>query len=90
MFGSEQFGTTRLQLDPGDALLIFTDGVIDAEDAAGSPYGLERVARVAERAHGLEPAGIVDACSRDLAAFVNGTTYSDDVTMMALRRTAGH
>jgi sigma-B regulation protein RsbU (phosphoserine phosphatase) len=89
MFSSEQFGTTRLHLDPGDALLIFTDGVVEAEDAAGTQYGVERIARVATGAHGLEPAALVDSCSRDLAAFVNGRPYADDVTMMALRRTAG-
>jgi len=89
MFSSEQFGTTRLHLDPGDALLIFTDGVVEAEDAAGTQYGVERIARVATGAHSLEPAALVDSCSRDLAAFVNGRPYADDVTMMALRRTAG-
>jgi len=89
MFSSEQFGTTRLHLDPGDALLIFTDGVVEAEDASGTPYGVERIARVAAGAHGLEPAALVDTCARDLAGFVNGRPYADDVTMMALRRTAG-
>jgi phosphoserine phosphatase RsbU/P len=87
MFASEQFGVSRFHLEPGDALLICTDGVLEAENGAGFPYGPDRLAEVAARSHGLEPAALIDACARDLGAFVNGAAYNDDVTMMALRRT---
>jgi sigma-B regulation protein RsbU (phosphoserine phosphatase) len=86
MFCSERFGVSRLRLAAGDSLLLYTDGVLEARDAAGLDYGIDRLRAITERARHLSPRAMVDACVQDLAAFVAGERYADDVTVMAVRR----
>jgi sigma-B regulation protein RsbU (phosphoserine phosphatase) len=86
MFSSEQFAITRLHLEPGDALLLCTDGVLEASNGNGEEYGAERLAALAARLHGCAAPALVDRCVRDLATFANATSYADDVTVMAIRR----
>ncbi|HET7294826.1 MAG TPA: SpoIIE family protein phosphatase [Vicinamibacteria bacterium] len=72
-----------LVLDPGDALLLHTDGVGDAEDPDGAMYGAERL----EAAVGAAPAGahaLVSHVLGDLEAFTSGAAQADDVTLLAL------
>lgn len=86
MFCAGNFGISRFALAPGDSLLLYTDGVLDAEDHTGVDYGSDRLAAVASRAHHLAPTPLVDACVADLRAHVAGGRYFDDVTLMAIRR----
>lgn len=85
MFCSGRFGVSRTTLSKDDALLLYSDGVLDAEDGAGVDYGSERLMAVAERACRMPPAELVDACVADLAAHTSGNAYFDDVTVMAIR-----
>jgi sigma-B regulation protein RsbU (phosphoserine phosphatase) len=86
MFCSEHFGITRVQLAPGEAVLLCTDGVLEAENASGVDYGIDRLRTVLADGAALPPPDLVNACVHDLAAFVDGQPYADDVTVMALRR----
>lgn len=86
LFGTEQFGVSRLRLEPGETLLLCTDGVLEAENDAGVAYGTDRLAAVASRAGALTPPALLDACAGDLASFVSGVPFADDVTLMALQR----
>ena len=40
LFEGARFGTTTTQLSPGDLVLLFTDGIIEAESATGTEWGL--------------------------------------------------
>ena len=86
MFHNENFDVTHLRLGPDDTLLMYTDGVVEAEDGEGHEYGTQRFAGVAVEALNLELPALVHACLTDLAGFRSGTTRSDDVTLVALRR----
>jgi adenylate cyclase len=80
------YTTERLQLRPGDMLIIVTDGITEAEDPKQNFYGLARVlayfATVKER-----PLSAAAACAgllADVKSFTAGAT-SDDITVMAIR-----
>ncbi|WP_327735122.1 serine/threonine-protein phosphatase [Streptomyces nojiriensis] len=70
---------TELAVRPGDQLLLHTDGVTEARDAKGHFYPL--AARVPVLAR--DPAGLVGAVWRDLAAFTKGGP-NDDVALLLL------
>jgi len=86
MFCGSRVGVTRLTLAPEDALLLYTDGLLDAEDAERCPYGADRLAAVAGRACRVSPQSVLDACISDLARHVGATPYADDVTVMVVAR----
>ena len=84
----EQFAVAgeRLSLSAGDTLLIVTDGVSEAEDAAGVEYGKARLSAFVHARQALTPRELVHACVNDLATHRGGTRPADDVTLLALRR----
>ncbi|MFD8545365.1 PP2C family protein-serine/threonine phosphatase [Streptomyces sp. NPDC059649] len=75
----------RFRFAPGDLLVLYTDGVIEARDASGAFYRLtDRIAACPSR----EPEAVVAHLRDDLLRYVGGT-LSDDVALIALTRTDG-
>ena len=72
---------------PGELLCVMTDGVTEAQNAAGALYGHARVERViAEVLHGDGgPRDLVTALQADVRAFEDGAEANDDLTILALR-----
>jgi serine phosphatase RsbU (regulator of sigma subunit) len=70
----------------GDVFLLYTDGVYEALDARGEPYGLDRLARFLEGLPaGFSPPSICDAILADLASFTGQAPAHDDITLVAVR-----
>jgi sigma-B regulation protein RsbU (phosphoserine phosphatase) len=86
MFRSEQFEVSRLALLPGDTFVLYTDGIVEAEDGLGNAYGTHRLSATAAGSRALGLHALVRACVQDLAAFRGGATKTDDVTVVAIRR----
>jgi serine phosphatase RsbU (regulator of sigma subunit) len=76
----------EITLGPGDLLLLYTDGIVEAVDPDGEEYGLDRLKQVCRRHHGSAPAAVAEALDRDLLAFVRGTPFPDDRTVVLVRR----
>jgi anti-anti-sigma regulatory factor len=72
------------RLEPGDAFLLYTDGITEAGNPEGTFYGWERLSALAARLDGPPPA-LIDAIAEDLDAFRATQPLSDDVTFMALK-----
>ncbi|HUI43472.1 MAG TPA: SpoIIE family protein phosphatase [Terriglobia bacterium] len=80
------YDAERLSLDPGDVLVIYTDGLSEARNGEGEEYGDERVlSSVRGRAEG-GARSVVDGCLQDLARFLGGEGLGDDLTVMAIQR----
>ncbi len=80
------FASQQLQLAPGEGLLLYTDGVTEAEDAAARFYTRDRlVARLAEAEDAATPAALVQHVLADLTGFVGAAPQADDITALALR-----
>jgi sigma-B regulation protein RsbU (phosphoserine phosphatase) len=86
MFCNERFASETVRLGAGDVLLLYTDGLLEAENDAGADYGQDRLRALAQSPAPSTPRAIVDACVRDLGRFLVSRPPSDDVTIMALRR----
>ena len=88
MFATARFPVTRLSLAPGEALLIYTDGLTEARNSAGEEYGLHRVKTFAGRRRTTAPDGLISECLLDLRDFTAGTKQTDDLTLLAIQRAA--
>ena len=72
------------QLQPGDMLLLYTDGVVEAEDLAGDEFGEELLVRSARWGETAKDA--VDLVFLALQAFTTGAPQADDETLVVVRR----
>ncbi len=87
-FCTSPYATRSLCLEPGDALLVYTDGMSESRDRSGAEFGQERVERAAASRRMLAPFELIQGCLDDVTAFRAGTPRHDDLTLLALRRTA--
>ncbi len=81
-----EYGSGEAELRPGDLLVLYTDGIVEACDPDGEEYDLPRLEELCRR-HAAEPLPVIaDALDRDLEAFVRGVPFADDRTLVMLRR----
>jgi phosphoserine phosphatase RsbU/P len=80
------FEETSLTLASGDVLVIYTDGVSEAVNAAGDEFGDARLADIVRHASGAPSAAIVDQVFDAIEAHAGDTPQFDDITLMVLRR----
>ena len=85
MFCDEQFSTSRLRLDPGDALLLYTDGVTETQDLNGAEYGVERLLQSLNAPFPSHPAELISSCVTSLVDFRGNGNKGDDLTIMAIK-----
>jgi sigma-B regulation protein RsbU (phosphoserine phosphatase) len=80
------YTTGQLSLAPGESVYVFTDGVTEANNAAGELFSEERLEGVLRTAAGHPSAEIVKSVTEAVRAFVGNALPSDDITMLAVRR----
>ncbi len=84
---SARYACGSAALAPGDLLLIFTDGLVDAEDDQARDYGEERMLSVVRALQNATAAEAVKRVISSVDAFVGPTRQHDDITCLALRMT---
>ncbi|HJY86241.1 MAG TPA: SpoIIE family protein phosphatase [Candidatus Acidoferrales bacterium] len=85
LFEQTEYEAETAQLEPGDTLVLFTDGVNEASDAAGQFFDMDRLREVVAT-HATQPvetmqAGILAAVEK----FTRGAPQADDITLFILR-----
>jgi serine phosphatase RsbU (regulator of sigma subunit) len=80
-----QMGSTRIE--SGDWLVIFTDGVVEAENSKEEEYGEPRLLRLIDRCAALAPAELLRSLLLELDGFVGNTPQHDDITGLLLKGT---
>jgi serine phosphatase RsbU (regulator of sigma subunit) len=75
----------RLELSPGDAILMMTDGLPELADAEGDPLGYPRVRVLFEELGSRPPLEIVAGLNRAADEWTAGEAVTDDVTLVAVR-----
>lgn len=81
-----KYEAATTQLDPGDAVFLFTDGVPEANNLREEEFTNERVVKVLRDAPRLPSREIIDGVNARLLAFTAGAPQSDDITMVCVRR----
>jgi sigma-B regulation protein RsbU (phosphoserine phosphatase) len=85
MFCDSAFVSSGVKLEPGETLLLFTDGVTEANDHTGAEYGTGRLRSSINGSSFGHPTDILQSCVDSIAAFRNGAARNDDLTMLALK-----
>jgi sigma-B regulation protein RsbU (phosphoserine phosphatase) len=80
-----QYSTMRLQLQPEDVLLLYTDGVTEAKNPASQLYGNDRLLELVGRQTDRDVTPLVRSLDADVTAHAAGAAQSDDITVLALR-----
>jgi serine phosphatase RsbU (regulator of sigma subunit) len=75
-----------VKLAPGDGVVLYTDGITEAENMAGEQYGLERICAVVSRHWGEKAAAIKHALTRDLRHYIGAQKIYDDITLLVLKQ----
>jgi len=84
-FEHTPFQTGRVQLNSGDAVVLYTDGVTEAVNAQREEYSMHRLRTVVERTAEKPVEEIVKTIIEEVRTFSVGLPQSDDTTALALR-----
>ena len=78
---------TQLYLKPNDKVLLYTDGVTEAENKTGDRLGLDRLKEIFQK-HGSKPADeLIKAVKEDVYAYIGSHPQYDDITLVVLEAT---
>lgn len=80
---------TTIQLEPGDGIYLYTDGVPEATDSENRQFGMERMIRVLNDRSRPEPQRILEDMKTAMNSFVGQAPQFDDITMLCLRYDGG-
>jgi len=81
-----QYRNQSLTLAAGDSLVLFTDGVTEAENIAEEQLGLDPVCEMLRTMHGREADAILETIDTHVHEFIGEVPNGDDVTMLAMTR----
>jgi serine phosphatase RsbU (regulator of sigma subunit) len=83
------YGQAEIPLQPGDTLLFYTDGLVEARSETGEMFGFERLeATLRQFDHNDDPARLIEDLLAELRLFVGQAEQHDDITLVAVRLAA--
>lgn len=80
-----EYSVGECLLNDGDAFLVFTDGVVDANDEKGNLFGYARLSDILEQQQ-AKASGLVDGILFHLNKFMRGTEQFDDITLLSVKK----
>ncbi|NOT49474.1 MAG: SpoIIE family protein phosphatase [Acidobacteria bacterium] len=90
MFCDSSFVSSGAKLNQGETLLLFTDGVTEANDHAGEEFGITRLFNAVNGSLGIEPTELLQNCISSVSGFRMNAARNDDLTMLALKYSGGN
>ena len=88
LIAGTSYSQTAMQLEPGDLLLLYTDGVSEAYDESGTQLGLERLLSIARNLPTESAVAAGKGLLAAVARFRGAAPTADDETVLALQRRA--
>jgi sigma-B regulation protein RsbU (phosphoserine phosphatase) len=82
-----EFETVRME--PGDVLVVCSDGVTEARDVKGEEFGRDRMLEAVVSCHGQKADAVLERLLSAVARFSAGAPQADDITVLALRYHGG-
>jgi sigma-B regulation protein RsbU (phosphoserine phosphatase) len=85
MFDSEACAVNSANLTAGDILVLYTDGVTEAENSQGEEFGIERLSTLIRRSHTLSADGLMNHILESVTDFSRDVGFDDDVTLLVVK-----
>ena len=86
LFAQARYRNQSVTLEAGDTLVLFTDGVTEAENEVDEQLGLDPVAQCVSTMHGTLASHVLQTIENHVQEFVGNAPLTDDLTMLALTR----
>ncbi len=84
-FPSAHYQEGSVALEPGDTIVMFTDGITEAMNRAGEEFGEQRLIATIRRIQGLGAADLIEQLLREVDTFAASTSQYDDITLVVIR-----
>jgi sigma-B regulation protein RsbU (phosphoserine phosphatase) len=85
MFDSVACQVNRADLADGDILVLYTDGITEAENPQGEEFGMERLSAVIQRGSSLSAEQLMNDIFQSAADFAREVGFNDDVTVLVVK-----
>jgi len=86
-FPDTTYSSTTFSLEPGDRIVLFTDGIVETKNSSSNEFGVDRVRQILESKHDLPLGRFVDALLYGVSGWSEqaiGSSQSDDITLLAI------
>ena len=83
---SDFLGETEILLNPGDVVVLYTDGITEAENPAGELYGLERLCEIVSQNWEQSAQEIKTRVINDVKQHIDTQTVYDDITLLVIKQ----
>lgn len=87
IFSDDEVCIATAQMQAGDMLVLYSDGVSETSNSRGEEYGIEAVKRLVSEMRQRRPSEMVAACRQRLADFRGAGERADDETLLAMQYT---
>ncbi|HMF55542.1 MAG TPA: GAF domain-containing SpoIIE family protein phosphatase [Pyrinomonadaceae bacterium] len=85
MFKDTRYYEYYLAIEPGETLVLYTDGVTEAVNSTGEEYGRERLAEAVRKGRHLKARDLIDFIHRDMLEWTEGRGAGDDITFFVIK-----
>jgi phosphoserine phosphatase RsbU/P len=85
MFTEAEYQSSRVNLEPGDFLVIYTDGVSEACNVQNDLFEEARLRKIVEAFEGDDVAELAEAIREGVRTFTQGAAQSDDITVLVIQ-----
>jgi sigma-B regulation protein RsbU (phosphoserine phosphatase) len=86
-FPNEKYRSDFTLVGKGDILLLYTDGIVEAQNEQQEPYGEQRLIHVLQKHRARTPKEICQLLLEDVVTYSKNPMYSDDKTLVVIKRT---
>lgn len=88
IMASQEFEVKQTRIEPGEQLIMFSDGITEAMNTSGEPFNDDRLHAVLREGAGLPTQDLVSMVIRQVEAYATGAPQADDMTLMVVSREA--
>ncbi len=85
VMGDARYQTSRMSVNAGETLVLYTDGVTEAMDLQNRLYSTPRFEQTIERLADQRPIDLITKIVEDVEAFSRGAVQADDITLLAMK-----